>query len=109
MFLILLLLLLIAGEFEYSFTGGNTAGHFHIDPLSGLISVSGLLDRETTLAYVLEVTATDKGASPMSGTTTVSVTVDDINDNTPTCTPAGYAMAVAENTATATTVSHREM
>ncbi|XP_028847405.1 protocadherin-8 [Denticeps clupeoides] len=41
------------------------------------------LDRETEDSYSIEVTATDGGSPPRSGTTTVLVKVLDFNDNSP--------------------------
>ncbi|XP_056610160.1 protocadherin-8 [Triplophysa dalaica] len=42
------------------------------------------LDRETEEFYTIEVTATDGGAPPKSGSTTVYIRVLDSNDNSPT-------------------------
>ncbi|XP_051565146.1 protocadherin-8-like [Myxocyprinus asiaticus] len=42
------------------------------------------LDRETKDFYTIEVTATDGGMLPKSGTTTVNIRVLDSNDNSPT-------------------------
>ncbi|XP_056130418.1 protocadherin Fat 4 [Lampris incognitus] len=72
----------INGVISYSLTGGN--GQFSINPATGQIITSSLLDREARTNYQLLVVATDGGQPQgMSSSTTVSVTVSDINDNPP--------------------------
>ncbi|XP_043917634.1 protocadherin Fat 4 [Protopterus annectens] len=67
---------------SYSLTGGNM--QFSINPSTGQIITSTLLDRERQENYTLVVVATD-GGSPqaMSSSATVFVSIDDINDNPP--------------------------
>lgn len=68
--------------YSYRLTGGN--GQFSINPGTGQIITSSLLDREARANYQLLVVATD-GGQPlgMSSSATVSVVVADINDNPP--------------------------
>ncbi|XP_022055843.2 protocadherin Fat 4 isoform X3 [Acanthochromis polyacanthus] len=73
-------------RFFFSIENGNTNFSFAIDPSSGLISVNSPLDRELWPVYNLTVTATDNGSPPATGTTTVSVTIGDVNDNAPKLT-----------------------
>ena len=54
----------------YSIVDGSF-GQFTINPTTGLISTSALLDREVRGTYVLRVQATDTGGSPLSGFTQV--------------------------------------
>ncbi|XP_019901605.3 protocadherin Fat 4 isoform X2 [Esox lucius] len=70
------------GVISYSLTGGN--GQFSINPATGQIITSSLLDREARSNYQLLVVAAD-GGQPlgMSSSATVSVVVSDINDNPP--------------------------
>ncbi|KAL0974270.1 hypothetical protein UPYG_G00218000 [Umbra pygmaea] len=70
------------GDISYSLTGGN--GQFSINPATGQIITSSLLDREAQDNYQLVVVAMD-GGQPlgMSSSATVSVVVADINDNPP--------------------------
>ncbi len=56
---------------------------FDIDMESGNITVNADLDRRRQSFYSFNVTATDGGTSPLSNTTTVEVTVTEINDNQP--------------------------
>uniref|UniRef100_A0A3P8SL33 Uncharacterized protein n=1 Tax=Amphiprion percula TaxID=161767 RepID=A0A3P8SL33_AMPPE len=76
-------------RFFFSIENGNTNFSFAIDPSSGLISVNSPLDRELWPVYNLTVTATDNGSPPATGTTTVIVTIGDVNDNAPKLTTTG--------------------
>ncbi|KAK1798052.1 hypothetical protein P4O66_000551 [Electrophorus voltai] len=70
------------GVVSYSLSGGH--GHFSINPATGQIITSALLDREVQGSYQLLVVASDGGhASPLSSSAMVSVIVTDINDNPP--------------------------
>ncbi|XP_070600345.1 protocadherin gamma-B5-like [Erythrolamprus reginae] len=57
----------------------------------------GPLDRESTPAYNLTITATDKGMPPLSTQKTISLEISDINDNAPTFEKSSYTVYVAEN------------
>nr|XP_008274874.1 PREDICTED: protocadherin Fat 4-like [Stegastes partitus] len=70
-------------RFFFSIENGNTNFAFAVDLSSGLISVNSSLDRELWPVYNLTVTATDNGSPPATGTTTVIVTIGDVNDNAP--------------------------
>ena len=70
------------GRISYSIIHG-AEGKFDIDRNSGLIRVSGILDRETVAEYVLNVSALDGSYYPREGFGTVIVTLLDVNDNSP--------------------------
>uniref|UniRef100_A0A4W5NQM4 Protocadherin 2 alpha a 1 n=1 Tax=Hucho hucho TaxID=62062 RepID=A0A4W5NQM4_9TELE len=55
------------------------------------------LDREHIAQYDLMLTALDGGKPPKSGTLNVTVTVSDVNDNTPVCDKQKYTVTVKEN------------
>ncbi|XP_019645842.1 PREDICTED: protocadherin Fat 4-like [Branchiostoma belcheri] len=94
------------GDIYYSITSGNSQGKFYIDSSTGYIMVNKELDREATASYVLIATVTDGGTAPTrSATATVSVTVADVNDNTPLCVPSIYSNTLAENSASGTNVA----
>lgn len=63
----------------YSFTE-NPGNKFHIDPISGNVTVAGYLDREQQDEYVLKVAAVD-GA--WRAETPLTITIQDLNDNAP--------------------------
>lgn len=57
---------------------------FVVDSLSGAVLVGNTtLDREDRGSYRLVVMATDRGTPPMSGTATLTVILDDVNDSRP--------------------------
>ncbi|KAI8511673.1 hypothetical protein Bbelb_107730 [Branchiostoma belcheri] len=87
------------GELKYYITSGNQGGAFSLDYLAGDLSTAAVLDREAVDTYVLTVVAIDGGTSPQrSGTSTVTVTIQDANDNLPVCLPTSYTVTATENT-----------
>ncbi|KAK7101767.1 hypothetical protein V1264_020097 [Littorina saxatilis] len=78
--------------------------HFEVDAATGVVTVKATLDRETKSEHVLKIEAPDSGAPSLTGTATVTVIVDDVNDNTPVITGI-YTPTVPENTATGTIVT----
>ena len=70
---------------------------FEVDPVSGIISVSGQLDRETTGDYRFDVIANDLGNPPLSDTIRILVIIDDVNDSPPVFEENVYYGNVTEN------------
>lgn len=58
---------------------------------------SAFLDRETTDAYNVTLSATDGGNPPLSSQKTIQVDVADVNDNPPRFEQTSYTVYVAEN------------
>ncbi|XP_034400280.1 protocadherin Fat 4 [Cyclopterus lumpus] len=81
-------------ELRYSLRGGG--GRFSADPVSGMVSVAGALDRETKAEYTLLVVAEDQGRPSRSATASLLVRVSDINDNVPEFSEAEYQVEVLE-------------
>lgn len=75
------------GDVTYSLMEDSSSqGAFSIDPLTGVISTTRSLDRENRASYTLRAVATDSCAQgPLSSITTVTVQVEDVNDNVPVC------------------------
>ncbi|XP_067355536.1 protocadherin Fat 4 isoform X2 [Channa argus] len=82
-------------EIRYSLRGGE--GRFTIDPVSGMVSVAGALDRETKADYDLLVVAEDQGRPTRSATAALLVQVSDVNDNVPKFSKAKYEVEVLES------------
>lgn len=83
---------------SYSLSGGH--GQFSINPATGQIITSSLLDREERANYQLLVVATDGGQPQgLSSSATVSVTVADINDNPPRFHHHPYVTHIPASTA----------
>jgi Raf kinase inhibitor-like YbhB/YbcL family protein len=62
----------------YSITAGNTGNVFAIDAATGWITVFGALDHTIKASYSLTVQVIDSGTTPLSGTATVTIAVNDI-------------------------------
>ncbi|KAH9508008.1 hypothetical protein Btru_052572, partial [Bulinus truncatus] len=82
-----------------------STGPFMIDSSSGEIRVSGTLDRETLSSYTLTILAADKGSTPKTGTLSLTVSISDVNDNTPSCVPSTYAASITESSSGGTNIA----
>ncbi|XP_021339007.1 protocadherin beta-10-like isoform X2 [Mizuhopecten yessoensis] len=54
-----------------------------VDTYTGMIRANAVFDRERMSSFMFKVLAIDGGSPPKSGTATVSVTVEDVNDEKP--------------------------
>ena len=87
------------GEIEYRIQSGNTGNKFFVNSTTGELRLLSTLDYETLQNYSITVIAVDGGTTaPNSkrntGTTTVSVTVQDVNDNAPVFSEDVYNAAI---------------
>ena len=89
---------------DYLLSGGNSI--FDIDRFTGTLTVadSNRLDREVSPAYVLSVTAMDRGSPATSNTTLVSVELTDINDNAPIFSSSSYTRTISESLSVDTSI-----
>lgn len=88
------------GELRYSLVPSGDVSTFGIHSITGVISCkTDTLDREARSQYVLVVKAQDmRGmASGSTSTTSVTVTVDDTNDNIASFTRKTYELQVPED------------
>lgn len=69
-----------------------------------MLSTARALDRERKARYALTVVGQDRGSPPLSSSTTVDVSVLDVNDNSPRFDSASYAAEVPEDTPEGTLV-----
>ncbi|ROL52057.1 Protein dachsous [Anabarilius grahami] len=83
------------GEVRYTLLGG--AGRFNVDQETGVITLAAPLDRETQDVYYLVITAQDQGCPTRSNTTTLDISVTDINDNAPIFSRQLYEITVSEH------------
>ena len=88
---------------DWTITSGNTNAAFAIDSSSGELSVatSAELDYESTASYTLELSVSD-GVNTASAET-VTINVNDLNDNTPVIT-AAQSFSIDENSANGTAI-----
>eukprot|EP00795_Rhopilema_esculentum_P000635 gene635-10339_t len=68
------------GQIKYSL---QDASMFLVGRETGIISLKGILDYETTKSYTLKVKASDGGNPAFTAVATVAVAVKDVNDNHP--------------------------
>ncbi|NXI92293.1 CELR2 protein, partial [Psophia crepitans] len=77
---------------------------FTINNSTGWIVVASELDREVVDFYSFGVEAQDQGNPPMASSASVSVTVLDVNDNSPEFTQREYGARLNEDAAVGTSV-----
>lgn len=74
------------GEVTYTLTEDSSQGAFSVDPFSGVVSTTRPLDRESRSQYSIRVVATDGCTQgPLSSAASVTIQVEDVNDNAPVC------------------------
>ena len=81
------------GHRTYSVLSGNTGSKFTLDPTTGSVNVGAALDRETTASYMLVIQAVEE-CGENSASTTLTITISDIDDNAPTCTVLIFSVQV---------------
>lgn len=76
----------------------SAEGQFSIDEFSGIIRLEKPLDRELQAVYTLTLKATDEGLPRrLSSTSSLIVSVLDINDNPPVFEHREYSASVSED------------
>ncbi|XP_072533494.1 cadherin-23 [Salminus brasiliensis] len=86
------------GWLQYRLESG-AQDRFVVDSLSGAVLVgNATLDREERASYRLVVAATDRGTPPLSGTATLTVVLDDVNDSRPRFLQPVQTISVNEST-----------
>ncbi|XP_055958206.1 protocadherin-like wing polarity protein stan [Patella vulgata] len=84
-------------EISYSIIDKPVDMPFEINEKSGWVSTTGKLDREKSQKYEFKVKASDNGANVLTATTSVVITVRDINDNAPIFKPRFYETTLSED------------
>ncbi|XP_061408402.1 protocadherin-9-like isoform X2 [Lethenteron reissneri] len=79
------------------FLGPDAPTMFHMDPETGIISLTEQLDREKKSNYSFTILAKDQGIPVLEGNATVIVNVLDVNDNRPRFSLAEFDFYVNEN------------
>ena len=91
-------------ELQFSLANENIPGLFAINSSTGAITISQTLDRESANAYQATIVATEVRVAPgipQSGTTQLTINIQDVNDSPPTCDNTASQL-----TATITAGSH---
>lgn len=81
----------------YTLVSGNVDGKLFLNEATGALFIRTAFDRETVDAYTLLIRAEDHGTPQNGNVSTVQITVEDVNDNAPSFTAAGYNATVTEN------------
>ncbi|XP_029467149.1 protocadherin-23 [Rhinatrema bivittatum] len=85
-----------ASELRFSLLG-PAASALRVDPLSGVVSTAQALDHETEAELQLLAVATDLGDPPLASTCTVTINVEDVNDNEPVFEQQVYNVSLPEH------------
>uniref|UniRef100_A0A3Q0R7E9 Cadherin-related 23 n=1 Tax=Amphilophus citrinellus TaxID=61819 RepID=A0A3Q0R7E9_AMPCI len=93
-------------ELSYFITDGNQDGKFSVGFRDGVVRTVVGLDRETQAAYTLIIEAIDNGpaGSRQTGTATVFVEVQDVNDNRPIFLQNSYETSILESVPQGTSI-----
>ena len=93
------------GVVRYAIVGGLGKDNFAIDPSTGYISTRTSLDREIQDSFTLTLKAEDSGSPPRTSKASLTVTVEDVNDNEPYFVSSDLdTLSLSENTPVGTTV-----
>ncbi|XP_029288257.1 LOW QUALITY PROTEIN: protocadherin-23 [Cottoperca gobio] len=87
----------VNSEVRYSILKSNQDSLLSIDPESGLVTTAAALDRETQMEVWFLVVASDGGEPALSSTATVTVLVEDVNDNEPVFQQQLYNVSIPEH------------
>ena len=91
--------------FRFSIEGGNEAGNFNLDPLTGELTVGHVLDFEEHHELVLTVSVSNHLVSPvLHSEAEVRIELRDENDHSPQFTESYYQAEVAASAAEGTSV-----
>ncbi|MGH0125785.1 UNVERIFIED_CONTAM: hypothetical protein FKN15_051026 [Acipenser sinensis] len=93
-------------ELSYFITGGNQDGKFSVGFRDGVVQTVVSLDRETQASYSLIIEAIDNGpaGSRLTGTATVNIIVQDVNDNRPIFLQNSYETSILETIPESTSI-----
>uniref|UniRef100_A0A8C5H7F8 Protocadherin gamma-C5-like n=1 Tax=Gouania willdenowi TaxID=441366 RepID=A0A8C5H7F8_GOUWI len=89
--------------FSFSQHSNTASSLFNIDPQTGEITVTGVLDYEKSKHYELDIEATDKGG--LSDTSKVLIEVTDLNDNAPVINIISLSNPIPEDSALNTVIA----
>lgn len=89
-----------AGQLHYAMAAlfdSRSDALFSVDPVTGAISTTAPLDRESKSTHVFRVTAVDHGTPRRSAMATLTVMVSDTNDHDPAFEQLEYRESMREN------------
>jgi hypothetical protein len=83
------------GPYTFAITAGNGAGKFALDSSTGVMTLAGALDYETTTSYALTITA-DNGVDAVL-TLTLTLNVGDVDEIAPTISSLSFTSTPVAN------------
>lgn len=87
----------VNADVRYSILKSNRDDLISVNPESGLVTTAAALDRETQMEVWFLVVAVDGGEPALSSTATVTVLVEDVNDNEPVFQQQLYNVSIPEH------------
>nr|XP_057940770.1 protocadherin-23 isoform X2 [Doryrhamphus excisus] len=87
----------VNADVNYSILKSDRDSLVSIDAWSGLVTTAGPLDREIQAEVWFLVVAADQGEAALSSTATVTLLLEDVNDNEPVFPQGLYNMSVPEH------------
>ncbi|TKS80775.1 Protocadherin Fat 4 [Collichthys lucidus] len=82
---------------SFYLASGNFEDVFHVEQLSGALTVENPLDYENKKEFTLLIEARDSGLPPFSSFVEIHINISDVNDNFPQFTQPEYRCEVFEN------------
>ncbi|XP_041845606.1 protocadherin alpha-7-like isoform X16 [Melanotaenia boesemani] len=96
------------GEVVYSFgndVDARVRALFHLNPMTGVITVAGAIDFEESDRYEVDIQASDKGAATLTTDKIVIINIVDVNDNAPKIEVTSFSHALPEDSKPGRTVA----
>uniref|UniRef100_A0A4W5NQS5 Protocadherin 2 alpha a 15 n=1 Tax=Hucho hucho TaxID=62062 RepID=A0A4W5NQS5_9TELE len=96
------------GEVIYSFANdvqGKVRKRFDLDPKTGEIIVTGVIDYEENKIYEIDIQASDKGTAALTTEKSVVIKIVDVNDNAPEIEVTSLSKAIPEDSRPGTTLN----
>ena len=94
----------VNSELRYTILSGNVGFKFDLEETTGVLSVSDYIDRELTTDFFLTVRVVDLGIPQYTATTTLDITVTDINDHSPHFSDNILSVSIPENASYGTVI-----
>ncbi|XP_048580321.1 uncharacterized protein LOC116612238 isoform X2 [Nematostella vectensis] len=95
----------VNAEIRYFLKDAIVSKRFSINDTTGQITIKQAVDYEERSSYSFEVFASDGGEARLTGSSSVRITIIDVNDNRPYFLPTRYYVQLVENVAIGTTVT----
>uniref|UniRef100_A0A3Q0S039 Cadherin domain-containing protein n=1 Tax=Amphilophus citrinellus TaxID=61819 RepID=A0A3Q0S039_AMPCI len=96
------------GDVVYSFSNSMNQNIFNlidINPLTGELTVKGLIDYEEQDGYEIEIRASDKGFAPLTTEKSINIKIVDVNDNAPEIEVTSFSSSIPEDSRPGITVA----